>query len=315
MSKRLTTEEFITRAKNIHGDKYDYSEAIYINSKEKVKIKCKIHGIFEPTPNNHLRGSSCPKCKYENQHSSLKLSTNEFICRSKNKFGNKFDYSQTIYTSTCNMVTIICPTHGAFETTPTSHLNSKYGCRQCGVIGSARTRKVTFHDFIQRSHIIHNNKYDYSETTEFNNTKETVTIICPTHGKFKQLVYSHLNGNGCRLCKSSKGERKIESYLLKHNITYTQQHKFEDCKYKNKLSFDFYIRDHNLCIEYDGELHYTPFGHKYTKLETHKLELRQHRDEIKNTYCINNNIELIRIPYWDFDNIETILNEYFKKGC
>lgn len=108
------------------------------------------------------------------------------------------------------------------------------------------------------------------------------------------------------MCKSSKGELKILKFLKTHNIEYIAQKRFDDCKFKQPLPFDFYLPDYNMCIEYDGELHFKEvdyFGGK------EQLNLQQKHDNIKNKYCQENNIKLLRIPYWDFNDIDEILDK------
>lgn len=113
----------------------------------------------------------------------------------------------------------------------------------------------------------------------------------------------------CPVCDESKGERAIRSYLENNNIDFIQEYKFENCRYKRSLPFDFYIKDYNLCIEYDGGQHYKPisyFGGKKTFRNT------QIRDKIKNKFCEDNGINLLRIPYWELNNIKKILDEEFQ---
>lgn len=117
------------------------------------------------------------------------------------------------------------------------------------------------------------------------------------------------NGYFCPICNESKGEKVIREYLEKNGLEFKQEYIFEDCKYKRSLPFDFYIKEYNLCIEYDGIQHFevsSYFGEKSFK-DTQK------RDKIKNDYCKNNNINLVRIPYWEIDNVENILDEEFER--
>ena len=103
--------------------------------------------------------------------------------------------------------------------------------------------------------------------------------------------------------KESKGENIIYNFLLKNNINFIRQKTFSDCKYKSLLFFDFFIPAKNLCIEYDGEFHYKSI---YGKKQFEELK---YRDNIKNLYCKENNIKLIRIAYTEFNNIEEILKD------
>ena len=101
MTIKSTTEEFIEKAKKIHGDKYDYSKVKYINNHIKVEIKCKEHGIFFQRPNGHLRGSECIKCGL-NKISNIKRSNREeFIEKAIKVHGNKYDYSKVNYINNC----------------------------------------------------------------------------------------------------------------------------------------------------------------------------------------------------------------------
>ena len=297
MAKRLTLEEFIEKARNIHGDKYDYSLVDYKNSTTKVKIICPIHGVFEQKPNIHLDGSGCIKCG-----GNIKLTTNEFIQKSRNIHGDKYNYDITIYNGHENKVKIICPIHGIFEQKANNHL---YGadCFKC-----KGSKKKTSEDFILEANKIHNNKYDYS-LVDYKNNKIKIKIICPTHGVFEQVPISHLRNIGCPFCNESKGELKINNFLLKNNILYNREKTFDGCIFKNKMKYDFYLIEYNICIEYDGVQHFKSrkhFGGEKMLLET------QYRDKIKNEYCKNNNIRLVRIPYSEYDNIENILNKELK---
>ena len=110
----------------------------------------------------------------------------------------------------------------------------------------------------------------------------------------------------------SKGEKRVAKYLDNKNIKYKRQYKFNDCKYKRELPFDFYISSLNIAIEYDGEDHYMIFtrgkSEAYEKAFNRFINTKI-RDTIKTIYCKENNIKLIRIPYWDFDRIEEILEK------
>ncbi len=126
----MTTEEFIEKAREIHGDKYDYSKVEYVDTKTKVCIICPIHGEFWQSPNKHLSGQGCPKCKSQKIRDSLKLTLTEFIKRSKKIHDDKYDYSKVEYTNFATKVCIICPEHGEFWQTPNNHLAGK-GCPNC----------------------------------------------------------------------------------------------------------------------------------------------------------------------------------------
>ena len=197
--KNITTEEFINRAREVHGDKYDYSKVKYGDSKTKVCIICPKHGEFWQLPGNHLRGKGCILC------SKPVYNTNSFIEEAKKVHGDKYDYSKAKYTKAIEKVCIICPIHGEFWQTPNSHLRGQ-GCPKCG--GS---KQLTTKEFIGKAREIHGDKYDYSKV-EYVNANTKVCIICPIHGEFWQTPTSHLNSSGCPVC--GKGFTKEYKFNL-----------------------------------------------------------------------------------------------------
>ena len=291
--KRKSTDEFINESIVIHGNKYDYSLVKYKNNKTKVDIICNEHGIFCQYPFNHLKGHGCSKCSKNN-----KLTTDEFINKSIKVHGNKYDYSLVEYEGYNNKVNISCGKHGTFNQKPSDHLKG-HGCPKCG--GS---KTLTNNKFINKSIKVHGNKYDYS-LVEYKNNKTKVDIICKKHDFiFKQKPNDHLSGKGCPKCKLSKGEIVVENILIDKNIDYKIQYHFDKCRNKNTLPFDFYLPDKNMCIEYDGIQHFEPseyFGGEKSFIQ------RKENDKIKSKYCIDNNIDLLRIKY--NENILDILNK------
>lgn len=137
---KLTTTEFIEKANKIHNNKYDYSHVVYKKARVKIKIRCKKHGYFEQTPNDHLSGCTCPKCASESMQNKMSLTTDEFIKRSQKIHGNKYDYSRTDYYNEFTKVIIICKEHGEFHQQPVTHYIS-YGCYKCGLCPSCNIWK------------------------------------------------------------------------------------------------------------------------------------------------------------------------------
>ena len=131
MRTKLTTEQFIERAKTVHGDKYDYSQVIYNGAHPKIKIVCPIHGEFEQTPTNHINHKQgCPLCGKE-----LRTSTKEtFITKANQVHGDKYDYSLVEYKNNYTPVKIVCRLHGEFEQKPNKHISQKQGCPVCADI-------------------------------------------------------------------------------------------------------------------------------------------------------------------------------------
>ena len=123
--------DFIKRAKEIHGDKYDYSKVEYKNNKTKICIICPIHGEFLQNPYNHIIGQGCPKCgKNMSNSKQHRLGVHNFIKKAKEIHGDRYDYSKVNYVNAHTNVCIICPEHGEFWQKPNSHLN-RCGCPIC----------------------------------------------------------------------------------------------------------------------------------------------------------------------------------------
>jgi hypothetical protein len=124
-SLRLSHEEFIERAKERHGSRYDYSKVAYVGGNILVTIVCSVHGDFQQRPNDHSKGHGCDKCG-----GGAKSSTEEFINKSKAKHGDRYNYSKIVYIDSRTPVLIDCRKHGQFQQTPHEHL-SGCGCFRC----------------------------------------------------------------------------------------------------------------------------------------------------------------------------------------
>ena len=299
-SRKLEAVEFIKIAKEIHGNIYSYNKTKYKSIRDYVTITCLKHGDFNQLAKIHIHNKcGCPKCASNNRSKIKEKIENEL----KNKFGDKFKYSLENYKNLRSAITFICFDHGEFTTKMSVMLQTKYGCPKCAI---HQTSKNNFHSnekFIETSREVHGETYDYSKV-EYNGNKEKVRIICPKHGEFFQIPSDHKQGKGCSKCRTSKGENKIMNHLKNNNINFKYGHRFDDCRYKLPLPFDFYLPDYNMCIEYDGEQHFTEISIWGGLIE---LENTKKRDKIKNEYCNKKNIQLLRIKY-DENIIEKLKN-------
>ena len=281
-NKRLTTEEFIERARKIHGDKYDYSKAEYKTMHEEVCIICPVHGEFWQVASVHLAGSGCSKCI------GRQLTTEEIIEKFKEVHGDKYDYSKVDYTRGLDKVCIICPKHGEFWVKPKEFLGGS-GCPDCGRESSAKSRRLPIREFIRRAIKVHGNKYDYSKV-EYNSIDEKVTIICPIHGEFRQKAYDHLVGHGCSYCNESSLERQVRVFLEKEGIKFTSQANSEIFHWLERLSLDFYLPYHNVTIECQGRQHFEAVD-KFGGQEGF-IRIKE-RDKRKQKLCEDNGIKLL----------------------
>lgn len=211
MPAKLTTQEFINRARAVHGDKYGYAFSVYQSAHKKVLISCNEHGIFEQSPSNHIGGRGCPECKFEKIGKQKRSNTDSFVTKAKLVHGNKYDYTSVNYVTNTSKVTITCRIHGNFKQTPSDHING-CGCNICRYDSVSEKLSFTKEQFIEKSISVHGDDYDYSKSNYINaNTK--VSIICKKHGSFTQIPSSHLSGCGCPNCAEYGFDREGTGYL------------------------------------------------------------------------------------------------------
>ena len=216
---------FITKAKEIHGDKYDYSKVEYVTTHTKVCIICPEHGEFWQTPAQHLRGRGCPKCANIKRNYKLRGNIVEFVIKARKIHGDRYDYSKVNYINAQTKVCIICPEHGEFWQTPAKHLSGA-GCAKCG-----GGYKYNNNDFITKAKEIHGDKYDYSKVN-YINSQIKVCIICPEHGEFWQTPALHLRGNGCPIC-GGRNKLDNESFVIKAREIHGDRYDYSKVEYIN----------------------------------------------------------------------------------
>lgn len=213
-----------------------------------------------------------------------------------------FNYRRTIITIECDKNHITEKTVNLLEH---EHL--------CGECDGPKSLKLS--NLIENIEAIcKNEKYHFNGFVYENGARSILDLTCENNHNYKPLYYNFVNaGWRCGECasirKSSKECRIIEQYFIDNNINFKTEYRFNDCKNIFTLPFDFYLPDYNLCIEYDGIQHYQAidFWGGEDSLEKQKLN-----DNIKNKYCIDNDISLIRIKYDEIDYIQKIVT--FIKG-
>lgn len=280
-------QDWVTKVSGKWNYSYDYSKSVWIANNKPIIVNCLIHGEFETTPYRHLN-NECKYCALNKRKHSLTKLLEKFYTKHYNNY--TYCLSSELYDNNKSIINILCnECKHVFPQRINNHLRGQ-GCPKC--VEHSNTRK-SLEQFILESNIIHLDKYKYFE---YHEAHTEIDIECPIHGIFKQTPNSHLKGHGCSSCNDSKGEKKCISFFKQNNINYIRQHSFDDCKNVYSLRFDFYLLDLNICVEYDGIQHfiYQPIFGSYDNF----LEL-QKRDMIKNQYCLDNNIRLIRISYLD----------------
>ena len=206
MKYKQTTEQFISEAMQIHGDKYNYSKVNYKHNLNEVIIICKEHGDFLQIPKSHKIGYGCKKCGRVNTSNKQRGNKEEFIKKGIEIHGDKYNYSKTEYISCKEKVIIICKEHGDFLQTPSDHY--KGGCKKCADTFRGENRKFTLTEIIQKSKEIHGEIYDYSNIKYTNGIIENIN--CKEHGLFSQLRDIHINRKGgCKKCADTfRGENR-----------------------------------------------------------------------------------------------------------
>lgn len=294
---RITPREIVlARARKIHGDKYDYSKADFSKVMDKTTIICPEHGEFVQTMNEHINSRhGCPECGLLKRYESHKVKLSDFIERAIKVHGNKFDYSKVDLSKgvKTSEVTIICPEHGEFQQVAMCHLSGD-GCKKC-----SGKYSPTNEEYIKECRKIYGDEYDLSKVKYINNSTR-IKIKCKKHGWVKVHPRGFLKGAGCRRCKATIGEKRVQALLEKLGIKYEKEYRIGNSRYR----YDFHIKDTNILIEYDGELHFIPVNY-YGGREA--LERTKQRDKEKNKLAKFNHYDLIRLNYKELDNLEEVL--------
>ncbi len=258
----------------------------------------------------------CNLCKTEKESTTDHFNCC-FICRKNKKqlcnfleeskiiHGSKFNYDHIYFKNwrspVSNILCRIC--NKSFSQTPYIHFKS-YGCK-C-------YKKIFYEEkFLKSCLEKYGNRFNY-DLIQYDGMKSKIKIKCnQCNTVFVQRASSHLSDSkGCPKCNESKGENRVARCLSKKNISFIPQKTFNTLRDKNPLFFDFYLDDLELLIEYDGEGHYLPCFGSILKQKQKNLEICQRRDKIKNEWAKANNIPLLRIPYWDFEKVEELVEAF-----
>lgn len=300
-------EEYIKRAKEIHGNKYSYNKNGFKNIMTKIEIVCPTHGSFYQTLNAHINNKQgCQKCYNESKIGKYKLTTEEFIKKAKEIHGDKYDYSNTVYNGMKKKTNIVCPKHGEFWQVAYDHLRG-FNCEKCKYENNTDTKE----QFILKARQIHGWKYDYSKV-EYVNNHTKVCIICSEHGEFWIEPSHHLMYMGCPKCSIKRLEKEVENSFIENNINYVWQANYKMFEWLGRQSLDFYLPDYNIAIECQGGQHFKPvelFGGEK------QFEEQIERDIRKKMLCEQHNVKLIyfthekNTPYECINNVGILIKK------
>ena len=278
----------------------------HINNKVPLEYLCDQGHKNKIVWGSFSRGCGCSKCASQ-KSAEMRRYKIEYVKEIFEKEGCTL--LSTVYKNNLQKLDYICSC-GEQSTVTFGFFLIGGRCKKCGIKKSAISKTYTY-EFI---------KQEFEKagctllSTTYTGNEQKLDYICKcnTHS---QIPYSRFQQGGRCGCERSWGEKKIKDILDKNNINYEMGKRFEDCKNIRSLPFDFYIPNKNILIEYDGEQHFlaSTFGGISKERAENILEGTQKRDAIKTAYCIEKEIKLIRIPYWEFDRIEEILTEELNK--
>ena len=306
MSKRKTNEEFLNEMYEKHPE--IKVRGLYRGAFEKVECECLNCGnVWDAVPKEmtgkKLRG--CPRCGISKRNESRRISNKEFLDKLEIAHNGNIVALEN-YVNAKTKIKFKCLKDGYIWKSEPYRVMNGTGCPMC-----TNHIKKTEDDFIQ---MLSERNPDVELVSKYKSMHERALFKCKVCNYEWETSVSHRvrDNSGCPKCalKMSKGETIIYNYLKQNNIEFKKEATFKDCRDKNPLPFDFYLPNQNICIEYDGIQHYRPidFGNgTYTDVNDNFIITQKH-DKIKNEYCKQNNITLIRISYKDKNHIEEILS-------
>lgn len=306
LNRCRTTDSFKEEIKKIHPNIEVIGE--YVSTNKNIKCRCLLDGYeWNADPKNLLNGAGCKKCASKNNGISCRH-TQEWFDEKMKEIHPNIEVL-TPYITSKNKVKCRCLLDGyTWEATPDSLINSKTGCMKCSNNKTSERCKKTNEDFLKQLMEVNPNIIPL-ENYVTDHTK--IKCICKIHDYAWSVAPNKIlhKFTGCPKCSASSGENIINFILDKWGYSYEIEKKFQDCIDKKPLPFDKYLKDFNILIEFDGEQHYKPitFGRLSDEDALAKFEITKKHDNIKNEYCKKNNIPLIRIPYWEKDNLESYL--------
>jgi len=236
---KLDQKSFERRAKETHGDRYNYTKSVVKKKNDKVIITCKLHGEFRQLPGNHISGHGCPVCGQISRGESQRYSLKQFLTSVKNIHGDKYDYSKVKYFNSQSKVEIICPIHGSFVMKANSHANGQ-GCPVCGRIEANKKIAIDYLEFLNRAAKTHGGRYIYDENSYIDFTTK-MRIECSEHGWFKQKPHSHISmRSGCPICgilqTAKSNEKGWGSVLNMFKEVHNNRYSYDESTYKDVSS-------------------------------------------------------------------------------
>ena len=303
-SNRLSWDSLIKMCKD-KGYDIPLNKNEYKNQNSLMTFKCDKHGIYKQCLDSHMQGKTgCKKCEFIRRQQSRQEWD---MCKIKEYcISHKLDIPQKNqqYKNEDTKYIFICPKYGEYEQSWEKHKLGQ-GCYKCKLdkISKLKTKSCKqYYGECKENNIDLPIEYYISDSTPIKHK-------CSRGHIYSQTPSNHLQGQGCPICNESHGERFIRNYLDEHNIEYIPQKKFKDLKDKTYLSYDFYLPDHNILIEYQGIQHYESIS--FNNKDKTDLEKQQYHDSLKRQYAKDNGYKLLELHY-SLDTQEKV-NKYLNQ--
>lgn len=300
---RKTHEYFVSQMNEINNNIEILTQ--YEKDNIKVKCRCKTCGFeWESKPSNLLQGKGCKQCHFK-RISLIRMKTHEQFVKELCEV-NKDIKVLSEYSGRQNKVDCQCLIHNEYFSMTAGHLlDGEIGCQKCINLKFHLGGLKTHEQFIKELSDINSN---IEVIGKYNGAKSNIEIKCLKCGHiWSPIASSLLCGYGCPCCKRSKGEERIEKHLTTNNIKFEPQKKFSDLRNTLPLSYDFYLPEYNLLIEYQGQFH---DGTTSLVIKEKYFDKQQRNDKLKRDYAKNNSYNLLEIWYYDFDNTEDIIDKF-----
>lgn len=284
-SNKKTHEKYVKEVKEINPDIEVVEQ--YKGSEIKILHKCKIDGTeWMARPNNILNGRGCPVCGKMSQQQQRRKLHEEYI-----KEVEKINPDIEVIGQYVNNFTKIlhrCKIDRYDWMVNPNNVLSGNRCPRC-----INKERYTQEEYVKKVEKLNSN---IEVIGHYIDSHTKISHCCKIDGfKWYATPNNILNGKGCPKCNQSKGEKTVFNWLDEHKVVFQQQKKFDDCKDKSFLLFDFYLPDYNILIEYNGIQHYEPVDY-FGGQETFEDQIK--KDNIKKEYCRKNNIFLFEIPHY-----------------
>jgi hypothetical protein len=306
------------------GNGCNFINGEYINNQSPLTIQCACGEIFitDFAQFVHANKKQCNKCGHLSGANTRKIDYKE-IKSYIASHGDKLITSRKEYNNTSTSLEILCQCGKLYHTTFIFYkYNEIIHCNDCRKYKYRKIHLLSYEEIKQFVEIDSESNCKLSTLeNDYIDTRHKINFVCSCGEIFHTSFHEFKSGyqRTCKKCSRSisKGELRIYNYLNNKGCIFETEFTFEDCKYINVLYFDFALFDNYnnlIClIEYDGEQHFRPVnfnGITDKALSSHEATVL--RDKIKNQYCKDNNIKLIRIPYWQFKKTEQILDKHLK---